>query len=251
MLFRSIEQDTDLQVEMTQGVGGGTDNIHPAMLSKEFDLYPEYTGTGWNQVLKKSDLYTEDLFSELQAGYHKLGLKWETLLGFNNTFGIAIRKELADTYDIKTYSDLQKIDDQLTFGAEYDYFERVDGFEAFTKAYNLSFKNTMDLDIGLKYDAMKQNKIDAMVVFTTDGQLSASEITILKDDKNLYPSYMSGFVVREEFLQKYPEVKAVLKKLDHTISDSDMSKMNYEVETKKQEPKEVADAFLKKKGLLK
>lgn len=54
-----IEQDTDLNVELTQGVGGGTSNIEPAMESGEFDIYPEYTGTAWNMVLKKDSLYSE------------------------------------------------------------------------------------------------------------------------------------------------------------------------------------------------
>lgn len=250
MLNTLIEKETDLDVILNQSIGGGTNNIHPAMLSKEFDLYPEYTGTGWNQVLKKEEFYTEKLFSQLQDGYHNMQMKWETLLGFNNTFGIAVRKDIADQYDLKTYSDLQAISDQLIFGAEYDYFERADGYDAFTDTYGLKFKKTMDLDIGLKYDAMRQKKIDVMVVFTTDGQLSASEITVLKDDKNLYPSYMCGLIVREVILEKYPELKDVLKKLDNVISDVDMSKMNYQVETEKKEPKDVADKFLKEKGLL-
>lgn len=251
MLQALIEQDMDINVQLTQGVGGGTNNIHPGMLSKEFDLYPEYTGTGWNQVLKETDFYTEDLFDQLQNGYQQVGMNWETLLGFNNTFGVAVRKEIAEEYNLKTYSDLQRVADQLTFGAEYDYFERVDGFDAFCEAYGLTFKNTMDLDIGLKYDAIRQHKIDAMIVFTTDGQLSATEITVLEDDKNLYPSYMCGIVVRDEIIQKYPELKEVLNTLDHAISDEEMAKMNYQVETEKQEPKDVASDFLKMKGLLK
>ena len=66
MLDLLIEQDTDLDVELTQGVGGGTSNIQPAMESGEFDLYPEYTGTAWNMVLKEEGLYTEDLFDTMQ-----------------------------------------------------------------------------------------------------------------------------------------------------------------------------------------
>lgn len=251
MLKTLIEQDTNLEVELTQGVGGGTSNIQPGMESKKFDLYPEYTGTGWNQVLKKEGLYTEDSFDILQKGYQKIGMKWETMLGFNNTFGIAIRKEIADKYQLKTYSDLAEVADQLVFGAEYDYFEREDGYDALCEAYGLNFKDTMDIDIGLKYDAINQKKIDAMIVFTTDGQLSVSDITVLKDDKNLYPSYMCGFVVREEIIKKYPEVKKTLHKLEQSISDEEMADMNYQVETQKKEPKDVADAFLKKKGLLK
>lgn len=66
MLDILIEQDTDLNVELTQGVGGGTSNIQPAMESGEFDLYPEYTGTAWNMVMKEKGLYTEDQFSTLR-----------------------------------------------------------------------------------------------------------------------------------------------------------------------------------------
>ena len=66
MLKILIEQDTDLSVELTQGVGGGTSNIQPAMESSEFDIYPEYTGTAWNMVLKNEELYTEELFDQLQ-----------------------------------------------------------------------------------------------------------------------------------------------------------------------------------------
>lgn len=250
MLQSLIESKTDLQVEITQGVGGGTSNIHPAMLSKEFDIYPEYTGTGWNHVLKRTEQYSEDIFDQLQAGYHDMGLKWETMLGFNNTFSIAVRKEIADTYNLKTFSDLRKVADQLTFGGQYDFFERADGYDALCEAYDLSFKNTMDLDISLKYDALRQNKIDVATISTTDGQLNDPSITVLQDDKGLYPSYLCGLVIREEVLQEYPELIDIVKLLENSMSDSDMATMNYQVETLKQEPKDVAETFLKSKGLL-
>ena len=77
MLGILIEDYTDLNVEITQGVGGGTSNIQPAMEKGEFDIYPEYTGTGWNMVLKRNELYTEDMFGQLQSGYESgYGLQW-------------------------------------------------------------------------------------------------------------------------------------------------------------------------------
>ena len=79
------------------------------------------------------------------------------------------------------------------FGANYDFYERADGFDALCEAYGLTFKDTMDLDIGLKYDAFEQREIDVMNVFTTDGQLSAVDGVVLEDDQGLYPSYMCGF----------------------------------------------------------
>lgn len=116
-------------VEITQGVGGGTSNIQPGMESKEFDLYPEYTGTAWNMVLKRKDFYTEKHFSTLQASYKKkFEMEWAGMYGFNNTYGIAVRKEIADKYHLKNYSDLKAVAGQLRFGAEYDFFERKDGY---------------------------------------------------------------------------------------------------------------------------
>lgn len=252
MLDILIEQDTDLNVEITQGVGGGTSNIQPAMENGEFDLYPEYTGTGWNMVLKKKGLYTEDMFSSLQEEYNDdYDMSWIGMYGFNNTYGLVVRKEIADKYNLKTYSDLKAVSDQLTFGAEYDFFEREDGYDALCAEYGFHFKKTMDMDIGLKYQAINQGKIDVMNIFTTDGQLSTSDVVVLVDDKQFYPSYMCGNIVRNEVMEQHPELEDVLQTLSGTITDSDMARMNYEVETLGREPRAVAKEFLAGKGLIK
>ena len=202
MLDILIEQDTALEVELTQGVGGGTSNIQPAMESGEFDIYPEYTGTAWNMVLKEEGLYTEDLFEEMEQEYEeRYSMQWAGMYGFNNTYGLVVRSEIAEQYGLKTYSDLAAVSDQLVFGAEYDFFEREDGYDALCETYGLSFKETMDLDIGLKYQALNQGRIDVMVVFTTDGQLSASDAVVLEDDRQFYPSYLCGNIIRSEVLR--------------------------------------------------
>ena len=251
MLDLLIEQDTGLQVELTQGVGGGTSNIQPAMEKGEFDLYPEYTGTGWNMVLKKEGLYNEALFDEMQAAYKEsLGMEWIGMYGFNNTFGLAVRREVAEQYGLETYSDLKAAAPNLTFGAEYDFFEREDGYTALCDTYGLRFGKTMDLDIGLKYQAMSQGKIDVMVVFTTDGQLSVSDVAVLKDDKGFYPSYLCGNVIRSETLERHPELIGVFEKLTCVLSDEDMARINYEVEGEGKEPRDAAEQFLRNAGLL-
>ena len=251
MLDLLIEQDTGLNVELTQGVGGGTSNIQPAMESGEFDLYPEYTGTAWNMVLKQNGLYTEDLFETLRQAYNdEYSMQWIGMYGFNNTYGLVVRREIAEQYDLHTYSDLSAVAEQLVFGAEYDFFEREDGYDALCETYGLNFKETMDLDIGLKYQAINQGQIDVMVIFTTDGQLSASDVVVLEDDKQFYPSYLCGNVIRSEVLEKHPELEGVFQKLTGIISDSDMAEMNYAVETEGKEPRDVAEKFLASHDLL-
>lgn len=251
MMKTLIEQDTDLTVKLTEGVGGGTMNIQPAMVKGEFDFYPEYTGTGWNNVLKMQGLYSEALFDQLVAGYKELGMSWVGMLGFNNTYGIAVRTEIADQYNLKTLSDLAAVAPQLVFGANYDFFERLDGFDALCQAYGLKFKNTVDMEMGLKYDAIRQKEIDVVNAFTTDGQLSSSNVTVLADDKGFYPSYMCGFVVRDEVLAAHPELLDVFKKVEHILTDEKMAAMNYQVEVEGQDPEAVATNFLKEAGLVK
>lgn len=251
MLDILIEDKTDLNVKLTQGVGGGTSNIQPGMENGEFDIYPEYTGTAWNMVLKKEGTYNENLFNSMQQQYkNKLHMQWIGMYGFNNTYGLVVRREIAEKYHLKTYSDLKAVADQLVFGAEYDFFEREDGYDALCKTYGLKFKKTMDMDIGLKYQAINQGKIDVMVIFTTDGQLSVSDVTVLKDDKQFYPSYLCGNVIRSEVLKEHPELNDIFQSVTGIISDTEMAKMNYEVESKDKEPREVAREFLQSKGLI-
>ena len=251
MLTELIEQDTDLKVNMTTGVGGGTSNIHPAMLKGEFDLYPEYTGTSWEAVLKKEGSYDESKFDELQKEYkEKYNLEYVNLYGFNNTYGLAVNRDIAEEYNLKTYSDLAAVSNNLIFGAEYDFFEREDGYKELQKVYNVDFKKKIDMDIGLKYQAMKDKKIDVMVIFTTDGQLAISDVVVLEDDKKMYPSYRAGTVVRSEILSKYPELKPVLEKLNNILDDKTMADLNYQVESEGKKPEDVAREYLQEKGLL-
>ena len=251
MLTELIEQDTDLKVNMTTGVGGGTSNIHPAIVKGEFDLYPEYTGTSWEAVLKKEASYDESKFDELQKEYkEKYNLEYVNLYGFNNTYGLAVNKDIAEKYNLKTYSDLAKVSNNLIFGAEYDFFEREDGYKELQKVYNVDFKKKIDMDIGLKYQAMKDKKIDVMVIFTTDGQLAISDVVVLEDDKKMYPSYRAGTVVRSEILSEYPELKPVLEKLNNILDDKTMADLNYQVESEGKKPEDVAREYLQEKGLL-
>ncbi len=252
MLALLIEENSDLHVKITKGVGGGTSNIHPAMVKGDFDLYPEYTGTGWLVILKKDTLLPPDqLFSELQKEYSReYGLKWVAPYGFNNAYSLAVSNEMAKKYNLKTFSDLALYPDLFTFGAEYDFYEINDGYADLCAYYNLKFKKNLDMDIGLKYEAMKSGKIDVINIFTTDGQLSHANLTTLKDDKHFFPSYYCATIVREETLKEHPELERILEKMNGILTDQEMADMNYKVDVEHRTEREVAVEFLKKKGLL-
>lgn len=251
MLKALIEHDTDLKVEITKGVGGGTTNIQPALLEGEFDLYPEYTGTAWVTVLKHEEVPDSDtMYAKLQEEYKELGLHWTGLYGFNNSFALVVRNEIADKYNLETYSDLAGVSKDVVFGGNYDYIEREDGYPLLCSTYGMEFKDTKDMDIALKYQAMNQGDIDVTNAFTTDAMLSVADIKILKDDKDFFTTYYGGTVVREDTLEKYPSLEAVLEKMTNLITDEEMQTLNYEVEVNEKDEADLAREFLTEKGLL-
>lgn len=252
MLTLLIENDTDYKVNLTKGIGGGTSNIHPALIKGDFDLYPEYTGTGWLVVLKKEDFSGhEQLYSQLQKEYqNQFDLRWIAPYGFNNTYSLALKNELARENNLTTFSDLANYPDQFSFGAEYDFFEIPMGYRELCDRYNLKFKDTKDMDIGLKYEAIKSGKIDVMNVFTTDGQLSGAGLTVLEDNLGFFPTYYCATVVREDALQRFPGLEATLQKMNNILTNEDMIELNNQVDVQGRNEREVARDFLVRKGLL-
>ncbi len=251
IIAQMIEAETDYEVEITKGVGGGTTNIHPALVKGEFDLYPEYTRTAWLNVLKKEEMEKDDdkLYSLLLEEYDAMGLTWTGLYGFSNTYGLAVRQETAEEYGLADYSDLAEASPQLIFGGNPDYIELETGYPRLCEAYDMQFGDTMQMEIALKYEALKNKEVDVINAFTTDAQLAANQLVLLTDDGGFFETFEAGTVVRKEALEKYPELKGILEKLNGMISEEEMQQMNYEVEVNGKEDKEVAREFLEKKGL--
>lgn len=251
-----ILEDAGYEVEITKGIGGGTNNIHPAMEKGEFDLYPEYTSSGWVMVLDHDAVGVNDteMFDRLKSEYQeKFGMTWVGLYGFNNTFAIAVREEVAQQYGLKTTSDLAAVAGELNFGGNPDYIERADGFPRLTETYGLEFKSVNDIDIGLKYQALQNGDIDVTNAFTTDAQLGNQTVRLvtLEDDKHLQVNYFCSTVVRQDALEKYPGLEDALMKMDGLLSDSEMARLNYLVEVEEADEKETARSFLVEKGVLK
>lgn len=254
MLTQLIEEQTGYEVELTKGIGGGTSNIQPAMEKGEFDLYPEYTSSGWIMVLghEAREVSDEEMLSKLQEEYEKeFDMTWIGLYGFNNTYAVVTTKEAADQYQLETCSDLAKVSDQLVFGGNPDYIERADGLPGLSKTYGLNFKAVKDIDIGLKYEALKKGDIDVTNGYTTDAQISREDVKVLKDDKNYQTNYYCSTVVRKDALEKYPKLEETLELMDGILTDEKMAELNYQVEEEGKDEAEVAKEFLLAEGLLK
>ena len=247
-----IEGNTQLKVERKFNLGG-TIVAFNALKNGDLDLYPEYTGTGLMAILKQPAVSDADkAYGIVQKEFNsQFKIKWLKPLGFNNTYAMAVPEELASQNNLKNTSDLAKIVDKLIFGAEQDFFGRADGYDGFTQAYGFKFKNVKQMEIGLKYKAIANKEVNVINAFSTDGLLITHKLRVLADDKKFFPPYYGAFLVRMSTLEKQPQLEAVLDKLAGKITDSEMQKLNYEVDQEKKDPAAVVKAFLKAKGLVK
>jgi len=191
------------------------------------------------------------MYHQLKTAYEdEYALTWSGLYGFNNTFALAVSNELYEEYGIESYSDLASVSGLLDFGAEYDFYEREDGYPGLVETYGFDFANTVELDIGLKYEAIAGGEVDVINVFSTDGRLKEYDLKVLEDDLGFFPSYHAATVIRQDTLTNHPALEETIEKLTGQISNDEITQMNYLVEVENQDPKQVAEDFLREKGLL-
>lgn len=247
-----IEKNTDLKVERKLNLGG-TNIAFNALKTGEIDTYVDYTGTGLVNIMQKESMNDADkVYDTVKAYFDKeYKIAWLQPFGFNNTYTLSVRKDTAEKYKLKTFSDLAKVSDGLTLGCTMEFSERPDGYPGLKKAYNMNFKAVNAVDGGLRYTSLNSNKTDVTDAFSTDGLLKAFNLTVLEDDKKFFPPYYAVPLVRNETLNKHPEIKDILNKLGNQINDDEMRELNYKVDKLSEDPQKVAEEFLKAKGLIK
>lgn len=252
IIAQLIEGNTDLKVKRKFNLGG-TFICFNALKQGEIDLYPEYTGTGLTAILKKDVITDKNKANDIVKKEFKdqFNLIWLEPFGFNNTYTITMRAGQAEKYNITRISDLKIHQNFLKCGFTTEFIERSDGYNGLKAKYKLSFKiRPKELDPGLMYKAVKEKEIDVICGFATDGRIRAYNLLVLNDDKNFFPPYYAAPLIRNEIIEKYPEIESLLKQLSGQISDKEMSEMNYTVDQEGQQAKLVATAFLKKSKLI-
>ena len=187
-----------------------------------------------------------------QVAQEEYGMRLLEKLGFDNTYAIAVPQAVADQYGLETISDLVPVADRLTFGAEQGFFtlEGSMKYGPFTEFYGLNFRNPVSVDLGLKYAAVENGSFDVTVVYATDGLNRKAGLKILEDDKGFFPDYNGAFLVREDVLEKYPELEGILNQLAGEIPTEQMAELTYQVDVLGRTVDDVAREFLVSQGLL-
>jgi osmoprotectant transport system substrate-binding protein len=250
ILAQQIENTTKLQVERKFNLGG-TFVCHNGIVNGQLDMYPEYSGTAYTTVLKLPVITDpKQVFETVKDEYNRrFKLAWSAPFGFNNGFAIVVRGEDARQYKLQTLSQAAAQTPKWRAGFGFEFLNREDGFPGLAKTYNLKFaEQPKVMDLGLLYRALQDKQVDLVAGNTTDGLLSSQDLTVLKDDKRYFPPYEAAAVVRQETLQKHPELRQVLDRLGGTISEEKMRELNYRVDGKKEDVKQVVKEFLASKA---
>ncbi len=246
-----VENNTGLDTNVVEL--GGTLPTFKAIQSKEIDLYVEYTGTGYVTLLKKKGQIpsAKKVYDTVRKEFNeKFALSFLKPLGFNNTYTLAVKKQIAQKYNLKTFSDLAKYSNEFALGATAEILERPDGFPGLKALYGFQFKDIKALDPGLRYNAIEEDEVQVIDAFSTDGKIQELGLVILEDDKNYFPPYYAVPLVNNETLKENKEMRSLLEKLENILSDEEMQKLNYKADVKKEDLRKIAKDFLKSKNLI-
>lgn len=242
IIAQTVRQAGDTSVELKSGMGN-TSILLSALKSGEIDVYPEYTGTITREILKTEQALT---LEQINARLAPMGLRAGVPLGFNNSYVLAMRSELARALNIQTISDLSR-HPSLILGLSHEFIGRADGWRGLAQAYELGALKPRGLDHGLAYEAIAAKKIDLVDAYGTDSKLSRYALTALEDDRQFFPSYEALLLFRADVPERFPLAWQALQKLEKSISQSTMLALNTRAEIDKQSFPVVAKQFLESK----
>ena len=250
-----IEEKTDYKVERKLALGG-TQVAFGALKAGEVDIYMEYTGTLYSDMLKhnplESQVTSREVFEISQKEIkEKFGVNVGEEWAFNNTYRLAVRKDTAEKYNLKTISDLEKVSKNMIISPTLEFANKHDGLSGLQGRYDkLKFKDVISIDGAPRYQALAAKESDVIDAFSTDGLIKTYNLTILEDDKEFFLPYHAVPVAKVETLEKYPELSGITDSLKDIMTDEVMRELNYQVDVLKKDPKDVAKEFLVEQGLI-
>jgi osmoprotectant transport system substrate-binding protein len=251
LLAQEIEAKSNLTVERRFYLAGSY-ICHQALISGRIDAYVEYTGTALTAILKQPlDRNPQSVLETVRRLYaSKYGVTVTDPLGFENTFAMVIRGDDARRLHLQTLSQAAPFAPQWRLGVGYEFQQRPDGLPGLSAAYGLKFAGQpRTMDLGLLYRALNARQVDIIAGNSTDGPIQAFGLTALEDDRHYFPPYQAVPLVRDESLQRWPQMRVALDALAGKITAGDMRAMNEAIDGQHRDPGAVVREFRQKKGL--
>jgi osmoprotectant transport system substrate-binding protein len=244
---------------------GATPVVRKAIIAGEIDIYPEYTGNAAFFFEKADDPIWKDAakgYAEAKKlDYDANKLVWLTPSPANNTWAIALRKDVTDANKLATLSDFGKYvsgGGKVVLAASAEFVNSAAALPAFQTTYGFTLKPDQlitlsggDTAATIGAAANQTNGANAAMVYGTDGGIAPSGLVVLSDDKNVQPVYQPTPIIREAVLKENPKIEEVLKPVFEKLDLVTLQELNGRVQVGGEPAKAVAEDFLKKNGFLK
>ena len=218
---------------------GGTRVLWNALLRGDLDLYPEYTGTIRQEILAGQNIPEDGI----AAAVAEHGLRVSAPFGFNNTYAIGMREQVAAELGIRIISDLIGHPD-LVLGFSNEFMDRGDGWPSLRDRYRLPQQNVQGLQHDLAYRGLESGAIHAMDMYSTDAEVEYYGLRVIDDDLGHFPVYNAVFLYRADLEQRHPDVVQSLLRLEGLIDDKTMAALNARAKLDRIPEAEVAADFL-------
>jgi osmoprotectant transport system substrate-binding protein/osmoprotectant transport system permease protein len=224
-IARRALSDAGVATEHRQGMGG-TIILWQALQGGQIDVYPEYTGTIAQEILKNGQQLS---FHEIRDALGKFGVGMTEALGFNNTYALVMRRSEAQRLGIRTISDLRK-HPELKVGLTHEFLDRQDGWRPLRERYGLPQHSVIGIDHALGYVALANGSIDVKDAYSTDAKIEENDLVVLEDDLGFFPKYEAVFLFRPSMS---PGAISALRRLEGTLDEKRMIHLNTEAERTK------------------
>lgn len=240
----------------------GTTNVRKALTSGEIDMYWEYTGTGWAELLghepadaPKSEKALFDAVAKEDLA--KNDVKWIALAPVNNTYAIATSKAASQDLGVTTLSDYADLANSkpadASLCAASEFIDRSDGLPGLEKAYGFTLPESSltEVDLGIVFTRVpKRDPCNFGEVFATDGRIPANDMVVLEDDKSFFVIYNLALTVNDSVYKKYPQLEDLFVPIADKLTTEELQQLNAQVDVDGLPVEQVAQKWLEDNGFI-
>lgn len=245
-------EEEGYEVDVKEGLGGTLVN-YEGLKQGTVDVYAEYTGTAYSQILKEPQLDIWDpevVYQATDEGLNADGVVIVANLGFEDAYALAVKEQWAEENNIVNISDLEGYSSEMIVGTDPEFAQREDGLPRINDVYGLEFLTVKPTVANIMYEAIKNDEVDIVSAYTTDTRNEVFDLRILNDDKNALPPYDAILVMSAEFSEENPDAVDALEKLNEQIDTDTMRGLNYQFDVEKRDAEDIARDYLIESSLI-
>jgi osmoprotectant transport system substrate-binding protein len=245
-----ILEEQGYPTEVKSGLNDAT--LFEGIKQDQIDVYVEYTGTAYSQLLKLPPLEAWDpeiVYQNVSDGLLENGIVVVNRIGFRDDYAIAVKEDWAAANGIETIGDLKPFASEMVFGSDLVFHERDDGLPRLKTVYGIDFADVIPMSPTLMYEAIKNGDVDAIPPYTTDTRVDLYNLRTLTDEKSALPPYHAMVLLRDDLADDATLVET-LNVLDGKIDTDTMRALNAEFDIEKREARDIAREYLVQEGLI-